>query len=199
MAIMLIGSDQKTGRWQDKQTASWGKQTCLLKRARSGTLDELFPIIQFLRNAKCIGPPHLSSHLGIMLQQALLHNIRGIKDSAPAFKKHTAYQLSLPHTQAHVCTYTCTHAHTQKVIFTVKTCQEPDHQHQGAIKREPPQQLSGKESTCNAGDVGLIPGLGRSPGGKKWQPAGVQLRLIQGIRSGDGVGDLFIYKYLSKI
>ena len=30
-------------------------------------------------------------------------------------------------------------------------------------------------------------------------PAGVQPRLIQGIRSGDGVGDLFIYKYLSKI
>ena len=29
--------------------------------------------------------------------------------------------------------------------------------------------------------------------------AGVQSRLIQGIRSGDGVGDLFIYKYLSKI
>ena len=29
--------------------------------------------------------------------------------------------------------------------------------------------------------------------------AGVQPRLIQGIRSGDGVGDLFIYKYLSKI
>ena len=25
-------------------------------------------------------------------------------------------------------------------------------------------QLSGKESTCNAGDVGWIPGSGRSPG-----------------------------------
>ena len=24
---------------------------------------------------------------------------------------------------------------------------------------------AGKESTCNAGDLGLIPGLGRSPGG----------------------------------
>ena len=32
-----------------------------------------------------------------------------------------------------------------------------------------------------------------------WMSAGVQPRLIQGIRSGDGVGDLFIYKYLSKI
>ena len=28
----------------------------------------------------------------------------------------------------------------------------------------PPQWLSGKESTCQTGDVGLIPGSGRSPG-----------------------------------
>ena len=27
-----------------------------------------------------------------------------------------------------------------------------------------PGGLVGKESTCNAGDLGLIPGLGRSPG-----------------------------------
>ena len=33
----------------------------------------------------------------------------------------------------------------------------------------------------------------------KKECAGVQPQLIQGIRSGDGVGDLFIYKYLSKI
>ena len=30
----------------------------------------------------------------------------------------------------------------------------------------PGSWLIGKESTCNAGDVDLIPGLGRSPGGK---------------------------------
>ena len=29
---------------------------------------------------------------------------------------------------------------------------------------------SGKESTCNAGDLGLISGLGRSPGGGKGNP-----------------------------
>ena len=29
---------------------------------------------------------------------------------------------------------------------------------------------AGKESTCNAGDLGLIPGLGRSPGGGKGYP-----------------------------
>ena len=34
---------------------------------------------------------------------------------------------------------------------------------------------------------------------RKWHPAGVQPRLIQGIRSGDGVGDLFIFIYSSKI
>ena len=28
-----------------------------------------------------------------------------------------------------------------------------------------PRWLSGKESSCNVGDVGSIPGLGRSPGG----------------------------------
>ena len=27
-----------------------------------------------------------------------------------------------------------------------------------------PGSLAGKESTCNAGDLGMIPGLGRSPG-----------------------------------
>jgi len=31
----------------------------------------------------------------------------------------------------------------------------------------PPRWRSGKESTCSAGDVGLIPGSGRSPGGGK--------------------------------
>ena len=29
---------------------------------------------------------------------------------------------------------------------------------------------SGKESICNAGDVGLIPGSGRSPGGGNGKP-----------------------------
>ena len=33
-----------------------------------------------------------------------------------------------------------------------------------------PLWLSGKESACNAGDLGLIPGLGRSPGEGKGYP-----------------------------
>ena len=33
----------------------------------------------------------------------------------------------------------------------------------------------GKESACNAGDLGLIPGLRRSPGGRAWQPTPVFL------------------------
>ena len=32
-----------------------------------------------------------------------------------------------------------------------------------------------KESACNVGDLGLIPGLGRSPGGGAWQPTPVFL------------------------
>ena len=33
-----------------------------------------------------------------------------------------------------------------------------------------PSDSAGKESTCNAGDLGLIPGLGRSPGEGKGHP-----------------------------
>ena len=33
-----------------------------------------------------------------------------------------------------------------------------------------PCGLAGKESTCNAGDLGLFPGLGRSPGEEKGYP-----------------------------
>ena len=33
-----------------------------------------------------------------------------------------------------------------------------------------PRGSDGKESTCNAGDLGLIPGMGRSPGGGHGNP-----------------------------
>ena len=33
-----------------------------------------------------------------------------------------------------------------------------------------PGGSAGKESACNVGDLGLIPGLGRSPGGGKGYP-----------------------------
>jgi len=33
-----------------------------------------------------------------------------------------------------------------------------------------PGSSDGKESACNAGDLGLIPGLGRSPGGEHGNP-----------------------------
>ena len=38
-----------------------------------------------------------------------------------------------------------------------------------------PGGSDGKASVCNAGDLGLIPGLGRSPGVRKWQPTPVVL------------------------
>ena len=33
-----------------------------------------------------------------------------------------------------------------------------------------PGGLDGKESACNAGDLGSVPGLGRSPGGGRGNP-----------------------------
>ena len=33
-----------------------------------------------------------------------------------------------------------------------------------------PSGLNGKESACSAGDLGWIPGLGRSPGGGRGNP-----------------------------
>ena len=38
-----------------------------------------------------------------------------------------------------------------------------------------PQWLSSKESTCSVGDTGLIPGSGRFPWRRKWQPTPVVL------------------------
>ena len=36
-----------------------------------------------------------------------------------------------------------------------------------------PGGSAGKESACNAGDLGLIPGLGKSPGKREWLPTPV--------------------------
>jgi len=38
-----------------------------------------------------------------------------------------------------------------------------------------PGCTGGKESACKAGDTGLIPGLGRFPGDRAWQPTPVIL------------------------
>ena len=38
-----------------------------------------------------------------------------------------------------------------------------------------PRGPDGNESVCNAGDQGLIPGLGRSPGEGKWLPTPIFL------------------------
>ena len=38
-----------------------------------------------------------------------------------------------------------------------------------------PGSSAGKESTCNAGDLGSIPGLGRFPWRRAWQPTPVFL------------------------
>ena len=38
------------------------------------------------------------------------------------------------------------------------------------IKRGFPDSSAGKESACNAGDLGLVPGLGKSPGERNGSP-----------------------------
>ena len=40
----------------------------------------------------------------------------------------------------------------------------------GSVVKNPPSDSVSKESTCNVGNVGLIPGLGRSPGEVKGYP-----------------------------
>ena len=56
---------------------------------------------------------------------------------------------------------------------------------------------AGKESTCNAGDLGLIPGLGRSPSEGKGYPlqySGQENSIVHGIpKSWTGLSDLHFY------
>ena len=46
-----------------------------------------------------------------------------------------------------------------------------------------PWWISGKESSCNAGDAGSIPGLGRSPGGGQQPTPGLLPRESHGQRN----------------
>ena len=54
----------------------------------------------------------------------------------------------------------------------------------------------GKESSCNAGDLGLIPGLGRSPGegkGNPFQYSGLKNSMdyiVHGVTESDGTEQL---------
>jgi len=56
----------------------------------------------------------------------------------------------------------------KQIIHTVKKCES----YLTGAKTQIglPWQLSSKESACNAGDAGLILGLGRSPGGGNDNP-----------------------------
>ena len=62
-----------------------------------------------------------------------------------------------------------------------------------------PGGLAGKESTCNEGDLGLIPGLGRSPGEGNSYPLqdsglGNSVMGLQGVRLSDS--HFYIFHYL---
>ena len=63
------------------------------------------------------------------------------------------------------------------LFLTVMICSHSHSAHIGDVsgwaQRDPdllPWWLSGKEPTCNAGDGGLIPGSGRFPWRREWQP-----------------------------
>ena len=60
----------------------------------------------------------------------------------------------------HMCAHTHAHTHTHRKSFSLEMhVKNWEHKYQSAIERQPPPQLSGKESTCNAGDV--VRSLGR--------------------------------------
>ena len=64
--------------------------------------------------------------------------------------------------------YVHTHTHTQKLFVTFEEISENKYisfnNYTYIHIMGFPHDSAGKESTCNAGDLGSIPGLGRSPG-----------------------------------
>ena len=62
-------------------------------------------------------------------------------------------------------TYIYTHTHTHYMCICIRT-----HTHTHTHTHGLPRWLSGKESTCNAGNMGLTPGSGRPPGEGKGNP-----------------------------
>ena len=61
----------------------------------------------------------------------------------------------------------------QNVYFALENHENPIGM--GVYTLDFPGSSTGKESICNAGDLWLIPGSGKSPGGEKWQPTPVYL------------------------
>ena len=64
------------------------------------------------------------------------------------------------------------HAHSASQSYTQWHLSAPvtDRDTKAQSRRGLPQGLSGEEATCRTGDVGLIPGSGRSPGGGPGNP-----------------------------
>ena len=103
-----------------------------------------------------IGRPTLCNETGIFPVGTLhtklscifnhqLHHSKDLHERIPCWSSHEDSELSLPRAQV------------QSLVKELRI----------------PRWLSGKESVCNvrdAGDSGLIPGLGRSPGGEHGNP-----------------------------
>ena len=101
---------------------------------------------------------HLISYslgLSMLLKMAIFHLLW--LSSMPLCVYMCVYIYVYVHTHIHVYTYTYIYTHMYTHTHT--------HTHTGF-----PGGADGKESTCNAGDLGWIPGLGRSPGGGYGNP-----------------------------
>ena len=69
-----------------------------------------------------------------------------------------------------------------------------------------PGGSAGKESACNAGDLGSIPGLGRSPGGGKGYPLqysglenSMDCVIVEIIFRNHGIGNISSVQSLSRV
>ena len=72
---------------------------------------------------------------------------------------HVAHKCSLQQQGVHLSSRDLLGEHRVIPVFSVSL-----------FKKRLLWWLNGKESACNAGDAGLIPGLGRSPGGWHGNP-----------------------------
>ena len=77
----------------------------------------------------------------------------------------------MPGTRSYIHIGLQIHSNTlqQENLITYHLLMHP-HFCRGKDQKGFPGGSDGKESTCNAGDLGLIPGLGRSPGGGQGSP-----------------------------
>ena len=101
-----------------------------------------------------------------------IHTLTHIRKLCVCIYMHTQAHTVYIHTHTYTHEYIHTHAHTMYICTytrTAKTCKHTLYTHISIHKYihnsgDFPGGSDGKESACNKGDLGSIPGLGRSPG-----------------------------------